>query len=177
MVSILKLRQTKQAQPTGVQFADTGSVKKLKGVLRSKKATPQDKENGIGAEAVPLAKARSDIYSKLRMQIELLETDTQEAQRKIEELELEEEKLLLGSEAKLMELDQKFATVEEGLKQQIVRLQADIHVQQLIIDEKNMDLSDKNDEIMLKDKEIEELKKTVKKLNDTLVAAAKSLAW
>ena len=40
-----------------------------------------------------------------------------------------------------------------------------------------MDLSDKNDEIMLKDKEIEELKKTVKKLNDTLVAAAKSLAW
>jgi chromosome segregation ATPase len=172
MVSILKPRQPKQTKQTGVKF-DAGSVKKSSGVLRSKKA--QDKENGMAA--VPLAKGRSDIYSKLRKQIELLECDTQEAQRKIEELEKEEEKLLQGSQAKLMELDQKFATVEESLRNQIVRLQADIHVQQLIIDEKNVDLADKNDELMLKDKEIEELKEKVKKANDRLAAAAKSLAW
>lgn len=176
MVNILKSRQPKQAKPTGVKFADAGNAKKAKGgIRRTKKASSYDKENGLGA--VPLAKGRSDIYTKLRKQIELLETDTQEAQRKIEELEMEEEKLLLGSHAKLIELDQKFTNVEESLKHEIVRLQADFHMQQLVIDEKNVEIADKNDELMLKDKEIEELKAKVIKTNDRLTAAAKSLAW
>ena len=176
MVNILRSRQSKQAKPTGVKFSDAGSVTKSKGgIRRTKKTASYDKENGLGA--VPLAKGRSDIYTKLRKQIELLETDTQEAQKKIEELELEEEKLLRGSQKKLIELDQKFATVEESLRDQILRLQSDFHMQQLVIDEKNVEISDKNDELMLKDKEIEELNEKVKKANDKLVAAAKSLAW
>ena len=175
-MNILRPRQSKQAKPTGVKFADAGNVKKSKGgVRRNKKATSYDKENGFGA--VPLAKGRSDIYTKLRKQIELLETDTQEAQKKIEELELEEEKLLKGSEAKLFEMDQKFDTVERSLRDQILQLQADFHMQQLVIDEKNIEIADKNDELMLKDQEIEELKEKVKKANDRLTAAAKSLAW
>lgn len=175
-MNILRSRQTKQAKPAQVKFADAGNVKKSKGGnRRNKKTTSYDKENGLGA--VPLAKGRSDIYTKLRKQIELLETDTQEAQKKIEELEMEEEKLLRGSEAKLFEMDHKFDTVERSLKDQILQLQADFHMQQLVIDEKNIEIADKNDELMLKDQEIEELKEKVKKANDRLTAAAKSLAW
>ena len=161
MVSILKSRQG------GVKFAEAGNVKKsYGGIRRTKKADYYDKENGT--EAFSLAKGRSDIYTKLRKQIEELETDTHEAQRKIEELELEEEKLLLGSHRRLIEMDQKFSTVEERLKDQIVRLQADFHMQ----------LAEKNDELMLKDKEIEELKAKVKNVNDRLTAAAKTLgSW
>ena len=167
MVSILKSRQSKQV----VKFADDGSLKAKSWRPKTKKAAPEDKENGMTG-AVSLAKGRSDIYTKLRKQIELLEDDTQEAQKKIEELESEEEKLLYG-----MELDQQFATVEESLKEQIVLLQAGIHVQQLVIDEKNRDLAEKNDELMMKDKEIEELREKVKQTNKKLVAAAQSLAW
>lgn len=172
MVSILKSRQSKQV----VKFADDGSLKAKSWRPKTKKAAPEDKENGMTG-AVSLAKGRSDIYTKLRKQIELLEDDTQEAQKKIEELESEEEKLLYGSQAKMMELDQQFATVEESLKEQIVLLQAGIHVQQLVIDEKNRDLAEKNDELMMKDKEIEELREKVKQTNKKLVAAAQSLAW
>ncbi len=176
-MNILRSRQSKQAKPTSVKFADAGLAKKSKsGNRRNKKATSYyDKENGLGA--VPLAKGRSDIYTKLRKQIELLETDTQEAQKKIEELEMEEEKLLQGSKAKLFEMDQKFDSVERSLRDQILQLQADFYMQQLVIDEKNIEIADKNDELMLKDKEIEELKEKVKKANDRLTAAAKSLAW
>ena len=171
MVSILKSRQG------GVKFAEAGNVKKsYGGIRRTKKADYYDKENGT--EAFSLAKGRSDIYTKLRKQIEELETDTHEAQRKIEELELEEEKLLLGSHRRLIEMDQKFSTVEERLKDQITRLQADFHMQQLVIDEKNIEIAEKNDELMLKDKEIEELKAKVKNVNDRLAAAAKTLgSW
>eukprot|EP00986_Skeletonema_menzelii_P003984 scaffold1305_cov144-Skeletonema_menzelii.AAC.11 len=176
MVSILKSRQPKPTQTIGVKFADAGNVKKLYGgIRRTKKADYYEKENEMGS--LSLAKGRSDIYTKLRKQIELLETDTHEAQRKIEELELEEENLLLGSHQRLIEMDQKFTTAEERLKDEILLLQADNHMQQLLIDEKNIEIAEKNDELMLKDKEIEELNAKVKNLNDRLTAAAKSLAW
>lgn len=161
MVSILGMKQTK-SKPSGVKFSESGSVKK-KGILRSK--LTGDKEN-----AVALAKGRSGIYDKLRTQIELLESDQNEARKKIEELEFEEEKLLQGSETVMMELNQKFATVEEGLKCQIVALKTENAEQQMVIDEKNIELAEKNNEI-------EKLKEQVKWMNDRLVQAAKSLAW
>ena len=167
MVSILGMKQPK-SKPSGVKFSESGSVKK-KGILRSKLAG--DKENGL--HAVALAKGRSNIYDKLRTQIELLESDQNEARKKIEELELEEEKLRQGSE----EMNQKFATVEEGLKYQIVALKTENAEQQMVIDEKNIELAEKNDQLMCKDEEIEELKEQVKRINDRLVQAAKSLAW
>ena len=182
-MNILRSRQPKQVQQIGIKFVEpnnknnTSKSQKSKSTRRTKKKSGHNKENGTTAPPTPLAKGRSDIYTKLRKQIELLETDTQEAQRKIEELEQEEEKLLLGSHAKLIEMDHKFATVEEGLKDQIVRLQADFHMQQLVIDEKNAELAAKNDVIMRMDGEIEELKEKVKRVNDKLEAAARSLAW
>lgn len=171
MVSILGMKQPK-SKPSGVKFSESGSVKK-KGILRSK--LTGDKENGL--DAVALAKGRSNIYDKLRTQIELLESDQNEARKKIEELELEEEKLLQGSEAVMVEMNQKFATVEEGLKYQIVALKTENAEQQMVIDEKNIELAEKNDQLMCKDEEIEELKEQVKRINDRLVQAAKSLAW
>lgn len=177
MVSILKSRQSKPTHTIGVKFADASNVKKsYGGIRRTKKADYCDKENNSIGE-MSLAKGRSDIYTKLRKQIELLETDTHEAQRKIEELEFEEEKLLLGSHQRLIEMDQKFATVEERLKDKIMRLQADFHMQQLVIDEKNIEIAEKNDELMLKDMKIEELKAKLKTVNDRVAAAKKTLAW
>ena len=170
MVSILGTRQHKSPN---VKFSEDGSVTKKKGILSKKVPGPGDKENGMGR--VGLKKGRSDVYSKLRSQIEILESDQQEARKKIEELEAEEMKLLMGSQtAMTVDMDKKFATVEYGI---IMSLKTELAEQELVIDEKNIEIAEKNDELMSKDAEIEELKEKLKMMKDKLAQASKSLAW
>lgn len=126
---------------------------------------------------VALAKGRSDIYTKLRRQIEILETDQEEAKQKIEQLEIEE-KMLLDCSRELMEkMDKKFANVEEALKYDILRLKVEFNEQQMIVAEKNVELADKNDQLMSQAKEIEDLQEEIKRLNAKLTHAAKCLEW
>jgi chromosome segregation ATPase len=189
--NILTSRQPKQARK--VHFVDSGSsslsvatsvaTEKLakdvesKGVFKKRKiaAANTGKENRM--KEVALAKGRSDIYTKLRRQIEILETDQEEAKQKIEQLEIEE-KMLLDCSRELMEkMDKKFANVEEALKYDILRLKVEFNEQQMIVAEKNVELADKNDQLMSQAKEIEDLQEEIKRLNAKLTHAAKCLAW